>query len=198
MKGVSFVMKLPFQCVLAQGDILFAGRGGDLHTFKIEDGSYISSWRYPVTLEGESSTKSDEFKDEVVASAATLSQESPEQEQGPPAKRVKLDDTPESAQQQGQENGENGEAKNRGKKTNRRADATSGPAERPFVQVLTATKDGKYIVAVTGQDKTIWVFEHDLAGNLKQISQRYNSCHYCRRIESHSLVGRCPSGHVRL
>ncbi len=28
------------------------------------------------------------------------------------------------------------------------------------------------VVAVTAHDKTIWVFEHDGAGNLKQLSER--------------------------
>ena len=198
MKTISFTMKLPFQCVLARDDILFAARGGNLHSFKIEDGSYISSWRHPVTNQANGKSKSDYTGGEGVASAVASSQVSPEQDQGPPAKRVRLDDTPEPAQQQTQEDGKHGEAKGSEKKANRRAHAASGPSERPFIQVLTATNNGQYIVAVSGQDKTIWVFEHDLAGNLKQLSQRYISCHYCRRTQSHSFVGRCPSGHVRL
>ncbi|KAI0482818.1 hypothetical protein GGR56DRAFT_685847 [Xylariaceae sp. FL0804] len=45
-------------------------------------------------------------------------------------------------------------------------------AELPFVTILTATEDGKHLVAVTGQDKAVWVFEHDGRGILKELSQR--------------------------
>lgn len=44
--------------------------------------------------------------------------------------------------------------------------------EQPFVQSITTTIDGRYVVAATGSDKTIWVFEHDGAGGLKQLSSR--------------------------
>ncbi|KAK2073083.1 hypothetical protein P8C59_007392 [Phyllachora maydis] len=42
----------------------------------------------------------------------------------------------------------------------------------PFVQNLRATPEGRHVVAVTGTDKTLWVFEHDGQGNLKLLSQR--------------------------
>jgi len=45
--------------------------------------------------------------------------------------------------------------------------------ERPFIHALTATADNHHVVAITGSDKTLWVFEHDGAGNLEQLSQRY-------------------------
>jgi hypothetical protein len=43
----------------------------------------------------------------------------------------------------------------------------------PMVQCMSVTVDGKHVVAVTGSDKTIWVFEHDGNGLLTLISQRY-------------------------
>lgn len=42
----------------------------------------------------------------------------------------------------------------------------------PMIQCMVVTKDGKHLVAVTGSDKTIWVFEHDGNGKLTKISQR--------------------------
>lgn len=38
---------------------------------------------------------------------------------------------------------------------------------------LESTSDGQHVVAVTGQDKTVWTFEHDGKGKLKQLSERY-------------------------
>lgn len=43
----------------------------------------------------------------------------------------------------------------------------------PMVQCLSVTMDGKHVVAATGSDKTIWVFEHDGSGRLTLLSQRY-------------------------
>ena len=191
-------MKLPFQCVLASSEVLFAARGSDLHTFNISNGSYISSWRHPTGNKADAKTKDTEKGNEAPVSAAALSQGSPEQEQGPPAKRVRLEDTPESTQEQSQENSKNGETKGNGKKSNRRAEAVSGPLEFPLIHYLTATTDGRHIVAVSAQDKTIWVFEHDLQGYIKQLSQRYSPSLCFRSAQSHSFVGRCPSGHPRL
>lgn len=42
----------------------------------------------------------------------------------------------------------------------------------PMVQCMSVTADGKHVVAVTGSDKTIWVFEHDGNGQLILLSQR--------------------------
>lgn len=42
----------------------------------------------------------------------------------------------------------------------------------PLVQCMSVTADGKHVVAVTGSDKTIWVYEHDGNGQLTLLSQR--------------------------
>lgn len=44
--------------------------------------------------------------------------------------------------------------------------------ERPFLHALSVTPDGRHLVALTGSDKTIWVFERDGSGHLKLLSQR--------------------------
>lgn len=94
----------------------------------------------------------------------------------PPSKRQKLgsdgaelDAGPENehdATQDAPANSEKNQKKGRGKWTQPRPEA-------PFVVLLTATSDGSHVVAVTGQDKTLWVFEHDGKGSLEQVSQRY-------------------------
>lgn len=178
-------MKLPFHSVQVCGDVLFAARGGNLHSFKLTDGSHISSWKYP--LEKKSGVLRPE--DRLVISVSEESTPNPSQDgyDGPPAKRVKLDAATSGAGENGKQAGvpsAGGDTKNkqgnqskdtpngkRGKVANPRPGPRSQPSERPMVIILTATADGKHIVAVT-QCKSIWVFEHDGLGNLKQLSRR--------------------------
>lgn len=135
-------MAIPYQVLKACGSIVFAARGCDIHSFNSAL-EHISTWKYPVKQEDASSEPVPEV------------QESPAPE-GPPAKRRRLQD--------GQKTNSNGQAKIK--------TGTQKPNERPFIQGLYATTDSRHLVAITGSDKTIWVFEHDGAGNLKQLSQR--------------------------
>lgn len=184
-------MKLPFHSVQVCGDVLFAARGGNLHSFKLTDGSHISSWKYP--LEKKSGVLKPE--DRLVISVSEESTPNPSQDghDGPPAKRVKLDAATSAAGQNGKQAdvpsaggdqaGDDTKYKQkdqskgtpngkRGKVANPKPGPRSQPSERPMVIILTATADGKHLVAVT-QCKSIWVFEHDGLGNLKQLSRRY-------------------------
>ncbi|ROW16098.1 hypothetical protein VPNG_01944 [Cytospora leucostoma] len=172
-------MKLPFHNVQVCGDVVFAARGGNIHSFKLTDGSHISHWKYPVEKKD---TKSGVQKPEEEAAAPAPSKE---EEQGPPAKRVRLDDGKEAKVGNGdaahdaeteksagdKPAGEDGKDQKKGKKAGPRAGGLSQPSERPMVIILTATSDGRHIVAVT-QCKSIWVFEHDGHGQLKQLSRR--------------------------
>lgn len=187
-------MKLPFHSVQVCSDVLFAARGGNLHSFKLTDGSHISSWRYPLERkDGKSGVLKPE--DRLVISVSEESTPNPSQDghDGPPAKRVKLDaatsvagenggqvgvpsageDQPrdDTEEKQGDQRKDTPNGK-RGKVANPRPGPRSQPSERPMVIILTATADGNHLVAVT-QCKSIWVFEHDGLGNLKQLSRRY-------------------------
>lgn len=53
---------------------------------------------------------------------------------------------------------------------------STATSDIPMVQCLCVTADGKHVVAATGSDKTIWVFEHDGNGQLTLLSQRYVFC----------------------
>lgn len=173
-------MKLPFHNVQVCGDVLFAARGGNIHSFKLTDGSHISYWRYPVEKK---EVKAAVSRPEKSAPAA------PQEDQGPPAKRVKLDavttdagagdETEKAADVKPAEENANGTPRDqkKGKKQNPRPGPMSQPLERPMVIILTATSDGRHIIAVT-QCKSIWVFEHDGHGQLKQLSRRYVAIKY--------------------
>lgn len=209
-------MKLPFHSVQVCGDVLFAARGGNLHSFKLTDGSHISSWKYP----SEKKYGVLRPEDRLVISVSEESTPNPSQDgyDGPPAKRVKLDAATPGAGENGKQAGvptagddtknkQGNQSKDtpngkRGKVANPRPGPRSQPSERPMVIILTATADGKHIVAVT-QCKSIWVFEHDGLGNLKQLSRRYVASDHiskpgkCKETcNSHTLVGPCPSAHA--
>ncbi|KAI1383217.1 uncharacterized protein F4822DRAFT_419695 [Hypoxylon trugodes] len=166
------VMGLPYQCVtrLGQSSILCAAKGTDIHTFDLDsNSSFLSSWTHPSVKEvGNSEPQGTVPEDQDID----------EHENGqPPSKKRKL-----SSDERPSVEGENGKADieavegvatangKKGKK--QKSESSSQRPELPFVILLTATEDGSHIVVVTGQDKTLWVLEHDGKGVLKEISQR--------------------------
>ncbi|EGR50467.1 uncharacterized protein TRIREDRAFT_105636 [Trichoderma reesei QM6a] len=187
-------MKIPYNRVHVQGQILFAARGGAIHTFSLTDGSHISSWKHPdVDKVAQSIQAINEAKAEAALAAAEADTPATESE-GPPAKRQKLEGdsenpsvsaqaeaeastpaTPQSGDkpQAGHVDGRGKKGKGKGKEV-----VDSGKSrfarvpDRPVVTHLTSTPDGKHLVAITGHDKVIWVFEHDGNGQLKQLSKR--------------------------
>ncbi|KAK4078735.1 uncharacterized protein Triagg1_3066 [Trichoderma aggressivum f. europaeum] len=181
-------MKTPYNKVHVHGQVLFAARGGAIHTFNLTDGSHISSWKHPDADKVAQSIKAiNEAKAEAALTieADNLVTES----DGPPAKRQKLDgdsggasvnaedSAPTTAQD---EKPQVGHFDGRGKKGKGKAakDFDNGKTrfarvpDRPVITHLTSTPDGSHVVAITGHDKIIWVFEHDGHGQLKQLSQR--------------------------
>ncbi|KAK4128802.1 hypothetical protein N657DRAFT_608555 [Parathielavia appendiculata] len=140
-------MILPFHLVKSCGGFVFAAQGSDIHTFSSAL-EHVSTWKYPA----QPVDKPHE------PSAETQSSPAPE---GPPAKRRKVEDCQDSVSI-----GQPAESTN-GKPKSKKAAQYDCPAnERPFIQGLYATADGRHLIAITGADKTIWVFEHDLAATL--------------------------------
>ncbi|UKZ77410.1 hypothetical protein TrVFT333_005131 [Trichoderma virens FT-333] len=181
-------MKIPYNKVHVQGQILFAARGGAIHTFSLTDGNHISSWKHPDADKVAQSIKAiNEAKAEATptAEADTPATES----DGPPAKRQKLDGESESTSVNAEvpapttvqdEKSQTGHFDGRGKKGKGKPgkDFDNGKTrfarvpDRPVITHLTSTPDGSHVVAITGHDKAIWVFEHDGNGQLRQLSQR--------------------------
>lgn len=62
--------------------------------------------------------------------------------------------------------------KKQAKKGGRSKPSDFSGQEKPYVNLLKATPSGSHLIAVTGMDKNVWVFEHDGKGQLKQLSQR--------------------------
>lgn len=186
-------MKIPYNKVHVRGQILFAARGGAIHTFNLTDGTHISSWKHPDVDKVADSIKAiNEAKDEaaLAAEADTPATES----EGPPAKRQKLGDEDESAPVAAEaetststpataqdDKSRSGHFDGRGKKGKGKAgkDVENGKTrfarvpDRPVITHLTSTPDGNHLVAVTGHDKVVWVFNHDGNGQIEELSRRY-------------------------
>lgn len=160
---------VPYQCLGICGNIIIAAQGSRIRSFntKLE---LLASWRHPgkTAAEGAKETTGPNLEDG-----------------SPPAKRRRTSAADVSGVPEAQDEdraqsadgvpalppptyGKKGKSKKQAKPS-RQVESL----DRPFVQNLRATPEGRHVVAVTGTDKTLWVFEHDGQGNLKLLSQRY-------------------------
>jgi tRNA (guanine-N(7)-)-methyltransferase subunit TRM82 len=172
-------MKFPYSRLHVIGDVLVAARSGQLHTFNLADGSHISTWKHPdvksisadLNTTAEADTKGDELSIEAISTQQPTSSDPAE----PPAKRQKTVNTP--GQDEEPPNGAEGGSRKKDKRGRGTAKAENARSrqtlmERPLVTLLASSADGTYLIAVSGHDKTVWVFRHDGQGNLEQISRR--------------------------
>ncbi|KAK6954394.1 hypothetical protein Daesc_004361 [Daldinia eschscholtzii] len=175
-------MNLPYQYLsrLGRSSILCAAKGASIHTFDLDAGnSFLSSWTHPLAK------KSGNGEPQETNQEGQEDQKLDEQESGQrPSKKRKLNaEKKPSGAEEGTSQADTGTveaaetataaaaANGNGKKKQKPESRVQGP-EIPFVALMTATEDGRYLVAVTGQDKTLWVLEHDGKGVLKELSQR--------------------------
>lgn len=154
-------MLTPFQRLLycsRQGssplNVLLAASGPSIRVFNADDSTFISRWSHIEPPRSEKKTRD--------RSPGSHDENSLE---GPPGKRKKLfnDDNP-SDTPSVEVVAEGGRKK--------RPKAKRQDFSIPSVALLTATTDGKYIIAVTGEDKYVRVLELLEDGTLKQLSQR--------------------------
>lgn len=187
-------MKIPYNVLHVSGNILFAARGGKLHSFNLDDGTHLSTWKHLDVDKVDAAVKT--IADE--AASKNLVSPAPEAAEGgngdePPAKRQRMEEPKEevnkTADNEGaqesnvaegpeQSKGE-GKANQKGKKNKskqnsqpRKDNQISRVPDRPVITHLTSTTDGAHVLAITGHDKAIWVFEHDGKGQLTQLSRR--------------------------
>jgi tRNA (guanine-N(7)-)-methyltransferase subunit TRM82 len=182
-------MKIPYNVVHVSGDVLYAARGGKIHSFSLQDGSHLSTWKHPDVDKVDAAVKaiSGEVSSENLASQDPAVAEG-EDDDGPPAKRQKteeLKDETTTAEANVQEDAKNAEEvkpevkKKGGKKSKDRRNQQkpkehniSRVPDRPVITHMTSTPDGSHILAITGHDKAIWVFESGEKGSLNQPSKR--------------------------
>jgi tRNA (guanine-N(7)-)-methyltransferase subunit TRM82 len=144
-------MRLPYHLLQVAGEVVFAARGASIISFNTE-GTHLSTWTHPTQ-------------------ASRTAGE-------PPSKRRKVESVQDDRQdddpsaEDGRPTGEpdqSGQKRKRGKGGEGQKQDGEGS---PIVQVLIATPGGSHIVALTGTDKTIWVFGNDGTGHLTLLSSR--------------------------
>ncbi|KAL2694135.1 hypothetical protein Neosp_000705 [[Neocosmospora] mangrovei] len=175
-------MKIPYNVVHVSGSVLFAARGGKIHSFSLDDGAHLSTWKHPDVDKVDAAVKaiSDEASSEKPVSQEPTVVEG-EANDEPPAKRQKVEEPKDEAvketEQEDPEKQASGKKKGGKKSKNRNQPRTkehniSRVPDRPVITHLTSTNDGSHVLAITGHDKAIWVFENDGKGNLTHLSKR--------------------------
>lgn len=182
-------MKIPYNVVHVSGDVLYAARGGKIHSFSLQDGSHLSTWKHPdvdkvdaavKAISGETSSENPVVQEAVAAEG--------HDDDGPPSKRQKTEEPKDEttpAEPNVQEDAKNAEETNTegkkkgGKKSKDRRKGQqpkghniSRVPDRPVITHITSTPDGSHVLAITGHDKAIWVFEGGEKGVLSQFSKR--------------------------
>ncbi|KAF5020548.1 hypothetical protein F66182_7412 [Fusarium sp. NRRL 66182] len=176
-------MKIPYNVVHVTGNVLFATRGGKIHTFSLEDGTHLSTWKHPDVDKVDAAVKaiSDQVSSENLASQDPVVAEGDDDNE-PPAKRQRTEepkDETTTADVNVQEEPKDSGKKKGGKKAKDRRNQKqskdhniSRVPDRPVITHLTSTSNGSHVLAITGHDKAIWVFENDGNGVLTESSKR--------------------------
>ncbi|OLN88750.1 tRNA (guanine-N(7)-)-methyltransferase non-catalytic subunit trm82 [Colletotrichum chlorophyti] len=189
-------MKIPYNCLQPSGNVIFAARGGKIHSFSLQDGSHISTWKHP-DVEKVTAAATSVPKTEILLSPSELTPSSPaNKDSEPPAKRQKTgngdEDEKETKDSEEQKDGDamavdelekpEQQKRDRRKGNKRRQNNREGQQHNhgvfarvpdyPVITIMTATSDGRHLLAISGHDKSLWVFEHDGKGQLKELSQR--------------------------
>lgn len=147
-------LAMPYQRLHRSGNILIAARGSSIDSFSLQNGSFLSTW-----------TNAPSSKPQPPTSTPASS---------PPAKRRKISDGEiEEGKEELKEEpvkAQNGSSpsKKEKKKQNNRSEAVASGLEHPAIIALTVTQDGKHVVAVTAEDKSIRVFENISTAGGKQ------------------------------
>ncbi|KAK4165685.1 hypothetical protein QBC43DRAFT_314951 [Cladorrhinum sp. PSN259] len=161
-------MAVPYHLLKACGGIIVAAQGTDVHSFN-SNLEHISTWQYPIEVKPTETT--------TEQPAAEVS--APPTPEGPPAKRRRTETgakegitKEQTSKEQGGKTPESAAAAAPVRKGRFHRSPVQVANESPFINCLVATNDGRHVILTTGSDKTIWVLEHDGAGNFKQLSQR--------------------------
>ena len=158
-------MPRPLQCLYYcsrsndQTNVIFAASVSSIFSFSASDGSLLFSWPQ------ENRSDPSDPSDAITPVNIELEEELPETGVEPPGKRRKLSSSGNVSESTSTEIVvENGRSK-------RRKPRGQGSFS-PSVIKLVGTSNGKYLIAVTGEDKCIRVFGIQRDGSLETISER--------------------------
>jgi tRNA (guanine-N(7)-)-methyltransferase subunit TRM82 len=162
-------MKFPYSQVYVHDGIIFAAHAGRIESFDLYSRNHVSTWTHPDTETFIASSRA--LREKTQAPIAPEAQD-----QGlvlePPAKRQKTFSGDEGEETGSSKTTRGARDANQPKGSGKKGAKSARPVERPLLIQITGTKDGGHVVAVSGHDKAIWVFEHTGAGQLRQISKR--------------------------
>ena len=127
--------------------------GSSIHTFSAQNGRYLSTWP--------SKTQSIDRKSET----DSYLKNSPQEEVERPTKRQKV------ALVKDESSTSSAEIVVAGDSDNNELSSLQQPSNPPVIR-LAATSNGQKVIAVTGEDKCIRVFDLAADGSLTQLSER--------------------------
>ncbi|RDL34641.1 uncharacterized protein BP5553_07769 [Venustampulla echinocandica] len=173
---------MPYQYIKKCGNLLAAARGSNIDIFNSADGSLCSTWSSapaPAQVsQNASSIPEDTDANLAAQEPQPASVENEVNTTSPPAKRRKLSSTEDGKNIESKEDikePEKGGKNEKKQKQNKRPGSSSSGLEAPAVIALAVTKNAQHVVAITGEDKSIRVFEviekHGIP-QLNHISQR--------------------------
>ena len=162
---------VPYQSLLRSENFFIAARGSCIDLSSVEEPPRTSTWKCPIA-QGPSSKDTSHLAAQQSPVKNSTSPTLPDTEAAqlsPPAKRRKLSDEGTS------QNTDDAEPKAK-QKANNRSESVAAGLGAPAVTTLAITRNGQHVIAVTGEDKSIRVFEIAFDGDgmhyLKSMSQR--------------------------
>lgn len=169
---------MPYQYIKKCGKLFIAARSSSIDIFNSVDGSLYSTWssvppQAPVPQNVNLNPEDDDVK-LATQEVQPVSADNETKTTSPPAKRRKLSPAKDGENLESKEDTKESKKGGKGEKNQKQSKAP-GP-EAPAVIALAVTKNAKHVVAITGEDKSIRVFEvieqHGIP-QLKHISQRF-------------------------
>ena len=161
-------MSHPYQCLLycqqasqSETGILVGACGSSIRTFNAQNGQYLSSWPPFQSIAHARSVESSNTKE----SEEPLLKDPLEDEPERPTKRQRLSPAREESASSSTEIVVAGDSDNREVSTSQQ------PSIPPIIK-LAGTSTGEHVIAVTGEDKCIRVFDLAADGTLTQLSER--------------------------
>ncbi|KKA30223.1 hypothetical protein TD95_004783 [Thielaviopsis punctulata] len=159
--------------------IIFAVRGGQIVSFRTTGGPSTSRWTHPdqtkLSESDLSSAKrtSAETDDATERSSKRQKTEEPEVKKPEEEQQAPADGAAAATQAQTEPTAAAATAEAATeKKSKKKKEQAAVKPDRPIITLLSVTQDGKHVIAVSGHDKTLWVFEHDGHGKLTESSKR--------------------------
>lgn len=154
---------MPYNNLIVIGSTLYSTRGSYIDIINISDGRLLSTWKCPST---HSPQNTDVTKVEPTLNMTESARGKPEAENFQPVKRRKLSNFEDCKV------ATISKPEKKRKKNNHDAIYS---IDTPNISVFTASANGKFLVLVTGEDKSIRVLEIIETGQsitLNQLSQR--------------------------